>query len=191
MKDDMPKLYIANASQQVHQFNYWLPETPRHLTIEVPIGGQIVVGNKDLPREVVDGIIAQHRQYGLCTPQEGIRDPRFSGLCYSIDKPVSYTQLYELANKRRMILMEQGKKAREEAAIATDVAINDTMQQNQMPGRLNELEMSVEEVSRGQGIEGPEISEGVRVTHKPNEQLDSAMRNRRRPNSRSQRATLQ
>lgn len=163
----MPKLYVANATQQVVQFNYWLPETPRHITQEVPIGGQIQVAGRDLPREVVDSIIDQHRRYGICTPAEAQRDPRFAGVVYSLDRPVSYSLLLDLISRRNLVLVNEGRRMREEAAIATDQAIVDTMTQHQMPGRLQELDLSVEEVSRDPRDESPEISEGVRVSHKP------------------------
>lgn len=163
----MPKLFVANITNQIQQFTYWLPETPRHLVQPIEIGSQIQVANRDLSREVIDSIIDSHRRYGICTYAEGMRDPNFSGVVFSIDRPVSITQMYELAAKRRGTITELGKRLREEAAIATDAAIVDGLAQSGMPARLQELEMSVEEQSRDPRDDSPEISEGVRVSRRP------------------------
>lgn len=161
----MTKLYIANATQQIHQFNYWLPGMPRHFTQEIQIGSQIQVAGRDLTQEAVDQVLAAHRKYGLISVSEALSGKsRFYGLCYAIDKPVRLDVLHELVNRYRGILVDQGRRLREEAAVATDAYINDQMLQNQVPGRLDRLEMSVEEVSRDQRDESPEVSEGVRVT---------------------------
>jgi hypothetical protein len=185
----LPKLYVANATQQVNQFTYWLPETPRWIMQEIAIGGQILVNNRDLPSETITYILDQHRKYGICTPAEAARNPRFSGIVYSIDRPVSYSLLLDLVNKRNLVLVEQGQVARQEAAIATDAAIQDVMQTHQMPGRLQNLDMSVEEVSRDPRDDSPEISEGVRVSHRPADQ-ESTPRSRGRARAGARRAAI-
>ena len=161
----MPKLYVANVKQQIEQFTYWVPGSPRYFTQEIPIGGQILVAGKDLPQGVVDGIVAQHRVYGILPASEALTGRvQYSGVCYSIDRPVRYDHLLQLVNGYRTILVDRGRKLREEAAIATDDYINQQLFSQQVPGRLENLEMSVEEVSRDQRDETPEVSEGVRVS---------------------------
>jgi hypothetical protein len=172
----MPKLYVANATQQIQQFTYWLTGMPRHFMQEIPQGSQIQVGQRDLPREEIDYVLGQHRRYGLRSATEAQRDLSFSGLCYSVDKPVALPLLYELVEHRTRILTEQGKRSREAAAIATDEQIAETFMQNQVPLRLQNLEMSVEEMTRDQRDQSPEISEGVRVSHRPQEPAPDARR---------------
>lgn len=173
----MPKLFIANATQQVQQFTYWLPEMPRHFMHEVPIGSQIEVRQgKELTRPEIDYILKQHTQYGLRSATEALRDPNFSGVCYSIDKPVGLQMLYQLVDRRTQVLADQGRRSREAAAIATDQAINDTMQQNRMPLRLQELDMSIEEMTRDHRDPSPEVSEGVRVSRKAEPETPSPAR---------------
>jgi hypothetical protein len=162
------KLYVANASQQNWQFNYWLPETPRSITEPIIAGSQIWVAKRDLPSTVIDSIIQQHRVYGLGTVQEALRDPNFSGLAYSIDRPVSQMMIIQLATRRQQILVEQGRRSRQEAAVATDASIMDLMQSSGLPGRLEEVDMSVQEVegTRDPRDDSPEVSEGVLVTRR-------------------------
>lgn len=172
----MSKLYVANATQQVQQFTYWLPEMPRHFMQEIPMGSQIVVGQRDLTKDEIDYVLKQHKQYGLRSVAEAQRDPNFSGVCYSVDRHVSLPLLYELMAHRTSVLSEIGRKSREAAAIATDDQINDAMMQSRMPLRLQELEMSVEEMTRDQRDQSPEVSEGVRVSRKPQDPAPDARR---------------
>lgn len=174
----MPKLWIANATSQVQQFTYWLPEMPRSFVQEVPIGSQTMIAGKDLPQSAIDGILKQHEIYGLASANQAFRQRKFSGVVYSIDKPVRLDILQELVNHHRGVLTERGKQLRQEAAIATDDYIQNQMMDQQMPGRLQELEMLVEETERDQRDDSPEVAEGTRVSHR--EADDKAPPRRRR-----------
>ena len=67
----MPKLYVANATPQVHAFTYVVPDDddgrqfrwqPRVQPIAA--GGQIpVAGNLKIKQ--IDSIVAHHRRYGM------------------------------------------------------------------------------------------------------------------------------
>lgn len=159
----MPKLYVANPTQQIHQFSYSIPEATRHLIQEIPIGGQILVAGRDMPVPVIDSILDQHKRFGLVTHNEASRAQTFSGLVYSVDKPVPLQVLYDLVNKHRGLMIDRGRNAQRAAAIATSEFIEQAMQNAQLPGRMNELEVSVEEVSRDPRDPSPEVSEGTRV----------------------------
>lgn len=164
----MPRLHIANCNQQVHQFTYWLPEAPRSFVQEIPIGGQIVVGGRDLPRQAIDAILQEHEKYGLVSVADAYKRKAFDGLVYSVDRPVPLSDILSLHDRRKGVLYDRGKQMRQDAAIATNEAIQDAMVRDQVPSRLNQLEMSVEEVERDQNDTSAEISEGVRVV--PDEQ---------------------
>ena len=159
----MPKLYVANPTHQVHQFTYRLPDTPRHLIQEIPIGGQVLVAGRELPVPVIDGILEQHRRFGLISSNEAQRAPTFSGLVYSVDKAVPLTVLYALIDKLKGLLADRGRQAQRAAAIATNEYIQDAMQQANIPGRMNELEVTLEEVSRDPRDTSPEVHDGIRV----------------------------
>lgn len=178
----MTRLYIANATSQVQQFQYWFGEQTRHVPIiqEIPLGGQIQVPGmgRDIPNELADEVIEQHRRYGLMSAAEALKAKTFSGIVYSLDKPVSLPVLHELVNKFRGILTERGRQLRTEAAIATNDFIEGKMFEEQIPGRLNTLEMSVEEEERGTHDDSPELSEGVRV-FRPRESVEPRGRGRK------------
>jgi hypothetical protein len=178
----MPKLYIANATQQLQQFSYWVPEGKRAVLQEIPVGGQLLIGGRDLPKPAIDAILEHHRTYGLVTVSEALKSGgSFDGMAYSIDRPVSYDRLLDLVEKYRSVLNQRGRKLRQDAAIATNEFINQQMQQQQIPGRLDALEMSVEEVSRDQRDDSPEISDGVRVVAADREVNPPRRNSRSRP----------
>lgn len=174
----MPKLWIANATSQVQQFTYWLPEMSRSFVQEVPIGSQTLIAGKDLPQGAIDGILKQHEVYGLTSANQAFRQRKFSGVVYSIDKPVRLDVLQELVQHHRGVLTERGKQLRQEAAIATDDYIQNQMMDQQMPGRLQELEMLVEETERDPQDTSPEIAEGMRVNHREAAAADPPRRRR-------------
>jgi|SRR5688572_19114348 len=175
----MPKLYVANASQQVQQFHFWLPEATRPFVQEIPIGSQVLIAGRELPSSVMDGIIKQHEVYGLGTVNQAFRQQKFSGVVYSVDRPVRLDVLQELVNHHRGVLTESGKKLRQEAAIATDDYIQNQIFDAQMPGRLQELEMVVEEVERDSRDESPEVAEGTRVSHRATDERPTRARRTR------------
>jgi hypothetical protein len=165
----MPKLYISNATQQTQQFTFWMPEASRAMMQEIPIGGQIMLLSRDLSSSAIDSILEQHAKYGLVELQRALssRLAVFHGLAYQLDKPVPFDKLLLLVDKYNSVLNQRGKQLRTEAAIATNEFIEDQMFQRQLPGRLDALEMSVEEVSRDGRDDSPEVSEGVRVIRNP------------------------
>lgn len=165
----MPKLYVANCTQQIQQFAYHLPEGTRAITQEIPIGGQILIGGRALPQTAVDAVLEAHQKYGLVSVAEAHRVYPFHGLTYSIDKPVGLNDLYQLVERRKGVLVDRGRETRQTAAVATHEFIENQMFREQVPGRLDNLETSVEEVARDQRDETPEVSEGTRVRRDPNQ----------------------
>jgi hypothetical protein len=160
----MPKLFIANTTNQIHQFTYWMPEAARSSMQEVPSGGQVMIAGREMSQKEIDAILKQHEVYGLTSVADASKNPKFWGLVYSIDRPVTLVNLSGLVDRYTQQQVQRGRDARTAAAIATNEAVEQSMQRNQIPGRLENLEMSVEEVSRDQRDESPEVSEGVRVS---------------------------
>ncbi len=161
----MPKLYVANVSSQVWEFTYRLPESPRHYTQTINIASQTQVPgtNRDIPQVVVDSILEQHQHHGLVSADEALRGAHFYGLVYSVDKPVPFEKLQRLVDRYRGILNTRGVEARKNAAIATNEYVEQMLFERQMPHQLTQLDVSVEEMSRPEGFEGPETSHGVTV----------------------------
>jgi hypothetical protein len=161
----VPKLYVANATSQVWEFAYWLPESTRHYTQTINLGAQVQVPGpgRDLSSVAIESILKQHRVYGLVSVDEALRGAHFWGLAYSIDRPVPFEKMQRLVNRHRAVLNERGEEARRNAAIATNEYVEQMLFERQMPHQLTQLDVSVEEMSRPEQFEGPETSQGFRV----------------------------
>lgn len=161
----MPELYIGNVSKQIHQFAYRALERQGVIFQTIPIGGQIRVapnGSKtDLTAQEIDYIVDQHRSYGMVRIDEIDTIGPFSGLCYSIGKALSVERLHRAMKKKEEQLIMQGKKMRQEAALAVNSQIEE-----QIGGPLRQLEMSFteEEPRGGYADDADQLAEGIRVT---------------------------
>ncbi|HEY7418117.1 MAG TPA: hypothetical protein VH593_23260 [Ktedonobacteraceae bacterium] len=161
----MPELYIGNVSKQIFQFAYRALERPGVVVQTIPIGGQIRVspnGSRiDLTTPEIDHIIDQHRIYGMLPVDEidSSKDP-FSGLCYSIGKPITAEKLWKAMKKKEEALNKFGQQMRQEAALAVNAQIEEQV------GPLRQLEMSFaeEEPRGGYADDMNHLAEGIRVT---------------------------
>lgn len=181
------KMYIANCTQQRQIFMYRLPETngsgmmggQRQQDIEI---GQQVILSGDLNKFQIDAVVDQHARYGLVAVEEIDRTKgAFTGLCYSIDKPVPVNKLLYVINANKGVLDLRGQEIRKEAA----VAINDHVEKQMgdsvfgaKPPQLEKLEIEVEEKKFGTGPAHEPLEEKLRVTR--NEDPTPAPRQRRR-----------
>ena len=163
----MPELYIGNVSKQIQQFAYRVPERPGVIMQPIPIGGQIRISpngvTTDLSSPEIDAIVNQHRIYGMVGIEEmDSYRGRFGGLVYSIGKQISVDKLRRGMAKHENSLNEMGKQIRQEAALA----VNSQIEQSLNGRPLHQLEMSFEEEEprAGYSDDFDHLSEGVRVT---------------------------
>lgn len=89
------KLFIANCSHQPHLFNYKLPEKAQPFGVTIRAGAQHEIENQS---DIIHHIIKQHEPYGF-QPCHKV-DKNFSGICYSIDKPVTVGRIEENAEQK-------------------------------------------------------------------------------------------
>ena len=172
------RLYIANATKQNFDFMYRMPEVSGIRVQTIPIGGQIQITG-ELSTLQVDSIIAQHAKYGMVSVDEIDRSRNFTGLCYSIDKQIPVAKIMTAVRLNTAVLQNRGKQMRQEAAVAENNRIERTLIENDIPGVLNKLEVSVvEEKDRADGE--PMVAEGVRVTRNEPENEQAPPRRRRR-----------
>ena len=162
----MPELYIGNVSKQIQTFCYRSPERPGVIAQTIPIGGQIRISpdgrHVDLAPPDIDAILDQHRAYGIVDINDiDSKQSPFSGLCYSIGKPLTPERLRKAMFKKEEALKAFGQKLRQEAALATNLQMEEAS-----GGRLRELEMSFEEQEPGGGYadNADHSSEGILVT---------------------------
>jgi hypothetical protein len=157
------RLYIANCTQQIQQFHYRVPETGGAMAggvrvQPIDIGSQVLLTG-DLNQLQVDSIVAQQRKYGLVKIDEVDRTRGFSGMCYSIDKPVPVSKIIYVMEQNKSVLDQRGRKTRLEAA----VAVNQQIETN-MDDQLKKLEFEVKEVETGNGPAHEPVNEALRVT---------------------------
>jgi hypothetical protein len=162
----VPELYIGNASRQIFQFAYRFPERVGIITQVIPMGGQIRVSPNgkitDLSTLEIDSVVGQHRMYGLVAVDDIDTDrSNFSGLCYSIGKPISIDKLRKAIQRNDDKLKIQGQKMRQEAALAVNAQIEE---QIGVPLRQLEMSFTEEEPRSGFAEELDHLAEGVRVT---------------------------
>jgi hypothetical protein len=157
------RLYIANCTQQIQQFHYRVPETGGAMAggvrvQPIDIGSQVVLTG-DLNQLQVDSIVAQHRKYGLVKIDEVDRTKGFSGMCYSIDRPVPVHKIIYVMEQNKSVLDMRGRQTRKEAA----VAVNQQIETN-MGDQLKKLEFELKEEKSGSGPIHDPVNEAMRIT---------------------------
>lgn len=157
------KMYIANATKQVADFIYRVPETQSLRTQSIPIGGQVQLSG-ELDRTAIDYIIEQHTRYGLVPADEIDRTREFSGLCYSIDAPVKVPKITSLIHHNVEQLIARGRQTREESAVASNNFLENEINESGRPEVLRNFEASVVEENHDERDERPAVAEGVRVS---------------------------
>lgn len=155
----MAKMYIANCTNQVQDFAYRTVENPKLMRQLIPIGGQIQLSG-DLSTPDIEYVIRQHAHYGLIAVTEADRVRDYSGLCFSLDKPVNMNRVLGVVEKNFAVLEERGRQTRQEAAVAVNNQLADATPS------FKALEMSIQEQgAKGAAVAGG-VSEGIRVDPK-------------------------
>lgn len=119
------KLFISNCSRQNHTFNYKLPEKQQSFGIAIPAGRQHMI---EQPEDVISYIISQHEPYGL--QHRDKVDKNFSGICYSLDKPLSSAQIIENAEQKLENLDDMSQAILEASAVALNNAVESAVIQS-------------------------------------------------------------
>jgi hypothetical protein len=151
------KLFIANGSHSVIDFQYRVPEVKNYRQQNIPIGGQIRISG-ELNQEDIDLIIEHHTVYGMVHYKE-IAKHKYMEIpyIYSVDNFIPSDVIRELIIQNREFNTEKGKSQRQAAAITVNNMIEESLSDT-----LKNFEFSVvEEQSKDRD---PTFSEGVRVT---------------------------
>lgn len=156
------KLYIGNATRQLQDFTYRLPEVPGVRNQMILIGGQIAISG-DLNKRQIDAIIDQHEPYGLVAIEDIDRTRPFVGLCYSVDREIVPGAIEKLMRHNTGVLVERGKSLRVAAAVVEENRISNQLSDNDMRP-LRNFEMSVVEENPQPSADGTEpVAEGFRI----------------------------
>lgn len=151
------KLYIANGSHSIIDFQYRVPEQKGIRQQTIPIGGQIRIAG-ELSKPDIDMIIEHHTIYGMVHFRE-ISDYKdmFIPYIYSVDTYMSSDTISELIVQNREFNTELGKRQRRDAALTVAGMIEE-----EMKDELKNFEMSV--VEEDSKVRDATFSEGIRVT---------------------------
>ena len=145
------KLYVANATKQVHEFWYTIPGTSGPRMQPIRPGGQIPVSGNLQPEEI-DAVIKHHERYGLVEAAGIDRIKVFAGLCYSIDKPVPAAKIEKLFVHNQEVLERRAEEKLVAAALANNSILESKVEQaasdagRPLPS-LGDLEISISEDS--------------------------------------------
>lgn len=153
------KLYIANCSLQKLKFNYKVPEKVQQFTQDIHPGHQICI--EDSP-EIIQHIIEQHAIYGL-QPANRV-DNNFGGTCYSIDKPVSKSQITHGHEQKKENMDDMSQKILEASAATINNTINnEVLKTGEIPRDGLELEIVGEAVNQEQENAPASLKKTVKV----------------------------
>jgi hypothetical protein len=168
------KTYIANCTQQNQIINFRLPEGRKVMTHTIPMGRQLLIG--DLSPPEIEALQAQLGPYGLVPVADIGRSRNKITYVYSTSGPVSAANIGRALDRNRAILREEGKKRRENAAIAANMGMNT----DETP--VKNLEMTIEEVTSGTLADDEPVGEGFRIDN------TQSMSENRRPRRRTVKA---
>jgi hypothetical protein len=157
------KMYVANATRQTVNFMYRLPGQNGLKSHFIPVGKQMLLPF-DLNSEEVDYIVRYNQRYGFVDTKDIDRTKPYTGLIYSLDKPVPTTRLGYMMDHNLEVLTDRGKRNRELAAVAANQTLENELDKTPGMADLNGLEMTiVEETRPGQATSPNPINEGFRV----------------------------
>lgn len=139
----MTHLFIANTTKQYVDFMYRIPEEKiLRGPDRIAPGSQMIVGG-NLSLDVVHHIIAQHEKVSNLRAAGEVKNIKtYTGLLYSIDKPVPLDNILVLFNKNDEYLDETAEERREDAAAAIAAATQSRVQDAGVRVARTEIEMS-------------------------------------------------
>ena len=141
----MPTLYVANCSKQRHDFTYRVPEEVAVRRQQIMPGSQTAIYQPNVPMEIIRAIIDQHARYGLVDVNEIDRRKAFTGLCYSLDKPIKVEKFMYVDETNSSALQDASLEARKVSA----AALHDILEKvTEGKGKLESLEFEVVEQNK-------------------------------------------
>lgn len=157
-------LFIGNATRQVYDFCYKVPENQKLFSQKIHPGTFQKIAISHLTKPDIDYIIAQHAKYGLIAEDEIDRAKGFFGICYSVDKPITRTRLLYLMDHNLGKLVERGHDIRATNAIAQNNMVNNALVESGMSERVQSLDMTIQQENADPGNDVPQMSDGIFVT---------------------------
>ena len=176
------KLFIANCSQQTHDFTYRLPESTRGPIRQVINIGQQIQITGELSVEEVDAVTKHHAIYGMVCITELDRVGNMKVPLVWSDRPIPASVIERMVFHNNNVLTIQGQKTRQELAIGVDALFKRNEQEQGAPP-IEKLHIHLEEeTKRDRKYDQPEVNEIVTVdrTSGPNPTQNKPTRSRKR-----------
>lgn len=153
------KLFIANCSSQPHMFNYKLPEKHQPFGVKIRAGSQHMLENN---ADVINHIIKQHEPYGFQSCDKV--DKNFSGICYSIDKPVTVGRIEENHEQKVENLDDMSQQILEANAVSLNNTVDSVVIQNGEKPKDDGVQVEIvgEAVNQDQ-VNPPKLNKVVKV----------------------------
>ena len=147
------KLFIANTKRQDEIFMYRIPEITRPYSQTIPAGGQAQI-YRDATRDVLEGIVDQHRMYGLVDVADIDRTKPFVNLCYQFDKAITQNQIMYGMEHNSEVLEDKGLEYRKQSAVAISSNLDKAAQEGNAPNASGmKLELIEEKTDQGDNSE--------------------------------------
>jgi len=159
----MSTLYIGNATRQIHQFLYRVPESEKLRSQNIQPGTQIRIPG-EVDKASIDYIVDQHSRFGMIPAAEIPKTKEFNGLCYSVDKPILADKIVYLMDHNVGKLEEMGREIREQTALAGNAVLETTLRENDRPEQIREFQMTIQEDRTTPNPEVAQMSEGFKVS---------------------------
>lgn len=135
------RMFVANASRHIQNFQYRVPENPQVRQQNIPIGGQIQISG-DINIKDVEAIIKQHEKYGLISVDEIASTTKLASLCYQLDKPIHPSKIEHLSNRNIGVLQDRGHEQRKNAAIVLATQLGAGMKEQGMDMESVEVKLT-------------------------------------------------
>ncbi len=120
------RLFVANATKQIVEFHYRLPEKQNLFYVQIQPGNQKPLAQNDLSNEDIDHIIKQHQgdnQEYFVDASKIDSTKGIKGLLYSIDKPVSADGIERCLEANDVEMTKQADEFRKMELAATSLGI--------------------------------------------------------------------
>lgn len=178
------RVFVANPTLQVHQFDYRVKGQDKLRQLLIQPMSQTVLAD-DLSIEQFDIIVKQKEKYGFVSVDEisQVKKKRV-GLCYSTSGPISSLRIESLFRTGYDALTEQGRTMREQTAIASnDALVRELTNQQRQTGieaDIKNVDIVVQEEEIPNGNSDKLLSEGFKIDSEANNPVAGAPKGRRR-----------
>ena len=160
----MTKLYIANCTIHNQDFLFKMPEQKsiNNYRAQIPIGGQVLIMNRDIQRDEAEFIVEQYRKYGIVAVDEIDRTKGFFGLCYQLDRPIDVERIMLAIAHNQEAMEIKGHENRKQGAAALSANIDNNLMGSD--SKLQGLEVDIiEQPKAGQHGQGEQMKETIQV----------------------------